>query len=127
MFIGRIDQLEALSNLWSKRTSSLVTCRGRRRIGKSTLIEEFAKRTADHFINITGLSPRKGMTDVRQRKNFCEELADFRFVRRSSTTGSFRLPSRPTGILTSFFHSKDFYPGVTAGDFKAPRPGTAAL
>lgn len=76
MFIGRIDQLEALSHLWSKRTSSLVTCRGRRRIGKSTLIEEFAKRTADHFINITGLSPRKGMTDVRQRKNFCEELAD---------------------------------------------------
>ena len=76
MFIGRADQLEALSNLWGKRTSSLVTCRGRRRIGKSTLIEEFAKRTADHFINITGLSPRKGMTDARQRKNFCEELAD---------------------------------------------------
>ena len=76
MFIGRTDQLEALSSLWGKRTSSLVTCRGRRRIGKSTLIEEFAKRTADHFINITGLSPRKGMTDARQRKNFCEELAD---------------------------------------------------
>ena len=76
MFIGRREQLEALSSLWDKRTASLVTCRGRRRIGKSTLIEEFAKRTADHFINITGLSPRKGMTDARQRKNFCEELAD---------------------------------------------------
>lgn len=76
MFIGRREQLEALSGLWGKRTSSLVTCRGRRRIGKSTLIEEFAKRTADHFINITGLSPRKGMTDARQRRNFCEELAD---------------------------------------------------
>ena len=76
MFIGRKDQLDALTALWNKRTSSLVTCRGRRRIGKSTLIEEFAKRTADHFINITGLSPRKGMTDARQRRNFCEELAD---------------------------------------------------
>jgi len=76
MFIGRQEHLEALSQLWSKRTSSLVTCRGRRRIGKSTLIEEFAKRTADHFINIVGLSPRKGMTDARQRANFCEELAD---------------------------------------------------
>lgn len=76
MFIGRKEQLEALEHLWGKRTSSLVTCRGRRRIGKSTLIEEFAKRTADHFINIAGLSPRKGMTDRRQRMNFCEELAD---------------------------------------------------
>jgi hypothetical protein len=76
MFIGRKEQLDALSLLWGKRTSSLVTCRGRRRIGKSTLIEEFARRTADHFINIVGLSPRKGMTDRRQRVNFCEELAD---------------------------------------------------
>lgn len=76
MFIGRKDQLEALSLLWNKRTASLVTCRGRRRIGKSTLIEEFAKRTADHFINIVGLPPRRGMTDSNQRVNFCVELAD---------------------------------------------------
>ena len=76
MFIGRHEQIEALSQLWNKRTSSLVTCRGRRRIGKSTLIEEFARRTADCFINIVGLPPRKGMTDVAQRRNFCEELAE---------------------------------------------------
>lgn len=76
MFVGRKDQLAALSNLWNKRTASLVTCRGRRRIGKSTLIEEFARMTADHFINIVGMSPRKGMTDRRQRMNFCEELSD---------------------------------------------------
>lgn len=76
MFIGRKEQLDALTHLWDKRTSSLVTCRGRRRIGKSTLIEEFAKRTSDHFINIVGLPPRKGMTDKRQRTNFCEELAE---------------------------------------------------
>lgn len=76
MFIGRREQLEALSLLWGKRTSSLVTCRGRRRIGKSTLIEEFARRTADHLINIVGLAPRKGMTDRIQLKNFCEELSD---------------------------------------------------
>ncbi len=76
MFIGRQDQLDALSQLWDKRTSSLVTCRGRRRIGKSTLISEFARRTADRFINIVGLPPRKGMTDRAQRRNFCGELAD---------------------------------------------------
>ncbi len=76
MFVGRQEQLTALSQLWNKRTSSLVTCRGRRRIGKSTLIEEFARRTADCFINIVGLPPRKGMTDLAQRRNFCDELAD---------------------------------------------------
>ena len=76
MFVGRQEQLTALSQLWNKRTSSLVTCRGRRRIGKSTLIEEFARRTADRFINIVGLPPRKGMTDVAQRRNFCAELSD---------------------------------------------------
>ena len=40
--IGRKDLLEDLESLWRKRTSSIVACRGRRRIGKSTLIREFA-------------------------------------------------------------------------------------
>ena len=47
MFVGREDDLAQLSGLWGKRVASLVTCRGRRRVGKSTLIEEFAKRTAE--------------------------------------------------------------------------------
>ncbi len=42
MFIGREDLLEKLKGLWQKNVPSLVTCRGRRRIGKSTLIREFA-------------------------------------------------------------------------------------
>ena len=45
MFVGRERELELLSSLWDKSTASLVSCRGRRRIGKSSLIEEFAKRT----------------------------------------------------------------------------------
>lgn len=48
MFYGRKDILDRLQSLFKKRTSSLVTCRGRRRIGKSTLIEVFAQR-ADAF------------------------------------------------------------------------------
>jgi len=35
--------MKDLEALCFKRVASLVTCRGRRRIGKSTLIEEFAK------------------------------------------------------------------------------------
>lgn len=38
-FFGREDLIESLMSLWGKRVGSLCTCRGRRRIGKSTLIE----------------------------------------------------------------------------------------
>ena len=39
MFIGREKELELLDALWGRDAGVLVTCRGRRRIGKSTLIE----------------------------------------------------------------------------------------
>lgn len=76
MFIGRECELKDLTAFWGRDHGVLVTCRGRRRIGKSTLIQEFAARTADDFIAITGLAPRKGMTDARQRRNFCEKIAE---------------------------------------------------
>ena len=41
MFYGRETELTALDELWEKSVASLVVCRGRRRIGKSTLIGEF--------------------------------------------------------------------------------------
>ena len=44
-FFGRESELNELLSLWGKRGGSLVTCRGRRRIGKSTLVEEFARRS----------------------------------------------------------------------------------
>ena len=44
-FIGRAQEMAALMDLWEKRASSFVVCRWRRRIGKSTLIEEFASRS----------------------------------------------------------------------------------
>lgn len=45
MFVGRENELSALQALFDKPMPSLVTCRGRRRIGKSTLIEEFARQS----------------------------------------------------------------------------------
>ena len=59
MFIGRKEQLADLMTLWRKRTSSIVACRGRRRIGKSTLFREFARRSADVYIEIEGLAPQQ--------------------------------------------------------------------
>lgn len=64
-----------MSALWGKRTSSLVTCRGRRRIGKSTLIEHFAETSGARLIKIEGIRPTAKMTNVDQLRNFCEQLA----------------------------------------------------
>ena len=77
MFVGRERDLKDLEALWGRDHGVLVTCRGRRRIGKSTLIEEFAARTADRFVCIEGLPPRKGMTDAAQRRWFCEKVAEY--------------------------------------------------
>ena len=75
-FIGRKEELETLARLWRKSSPSLAVCSGRRRIGKSTLIEEFAARSGCRFIEIEGLAPDKKMTDERQRNHFLERLAD---------------------------------------------------
>ena len=75
MFVGRENELESLRLLLDKRTSSLVACRGRRRIGKSTLIEEFARRNRCRLVEIDGLLPREGMTNQVQLDNFIEKLA----------------------------------------------------
>ena len=77
MFIGREREISDLNGFWGRDHGVLMTCRGRRRIGKSTLIAEFASRTAKNFIPIVGLAPRKGMTDARQRRNFCEKVAEY--------------------------------------------------
>ena len=74
-FFGREDLLRQLSDLWDKRTASLVTCRGRRRVGKSTLVEEFAKISFATFIKLEGLRPKKGMTNANQLAFFANKLS----------------------------------------------------
>ncbi len=75
MFYGREDILDRLMSLFKKRTSSLVTCRGRRRIGKSTLIEVFAQRADARFIKIEGLKPRPKLSNADELANFAAQLA----------------------------------------------------
>ena len=74
MFLGRERELESLRLLLQKPTASLVACRGRRRIGKSTLFKEFARRNKTEFVVIEGLGPRKGQTNADQLRNFGERL-----------------------------------------------------
>ena len=63
-FFGREEYLDKLDALWRKRASSLVVVSGRRRIGKTTLVEEFARRSGCRFIEIAGLPPEKKMTNA---------------------------------------------------------------
>ncbi len=49
-------------------------CKGRRRIGKSRLIEEFGKK-ATKFVSIQGLAPRTGITKKDQLGAFGTQLA----------------------------------------------------
>jgi AAA+ ATPase superfamily predicted ATPase len=52
----------------------LVTCRGRRRIGKSTLIREFG-RNAVRFLEFEGLPPRPKLSNKNQLTAFSQQLA----------------------------------------------------
>lgn len=76
MFFGREDIFERLEALTQKRVASLVTCRGRRRVGKSTLIEEFARRSHARFIKIEGKRPKDKLTNADELKTFARQLAD---------------------------------------------------
>ena len=76
MFVGREEQLAQLKALWRKPVASLVTCRGRRRIGKSTLIEEFARRNRVRFIKLEGVEPQPGVNNETQLTAFARQLAE---------------------------------------------------
>ena len=76
MFIGREEQIDQLKTLWRKPVASLVTCRGRRRIGKSTRIEEFARRSHVRFIKLEGVEPQPGVDNETQLMAFARQLAE---------------------------------------------------
>ena len=77
MFYGRKRELDELMALWRKPTASLVTCRGRRRIGKSTLVQEFARLSHARFVKIEGKPPEPGLSNRGQLDSFAEQLACF--------------------------------------------------
>ena len=97
MFFGREGQIEQLESLWRKRVGSLVTCRGRRRIGKSTLIEQFAKKTASRFIKIEGVKPKPKFANENELEAFAMQLA--------AQTGAD--PTTPSNWLNAFIRLND--------------------
>lgn len=73
-FIGREAELSRLRQFLHKKTASLIVIRGRRRIGKSRLVEEFAKGST--FYSFAGLAPTKETTAQSQRDVFAAQLSE---------------------------------------------------
>lgn len=76
VFIGRKNELVRLSALHKKKTPNLVVVKGRRRVGKSRLINFFASSCPENRLwDFAGLAPQKGMNDQSQRDHFARQLA----------------------------------------------------
>src|SRR3990167_1734207 len=72
-FVGRKEELQILNKLFKKNSASLVVVLGRRRIGKSRLIEEFAKKYT--FYQFSALPPTNKTTQQLQIDEFSRQLS----------------------------------------------------
>lgn len=115
-FVGRESELQRLENLTKSERSCLVVIKGRRRIGKSRLAEEFGK--GKEFLPFSGLAPAKGISAQDQRDAFARQLMmlfhlpPFTFIDWSDGFAhlSRYLTKKPTVILfdeISWMSSKD--------------------
>ncbi len=87
LFLGRKQELSRLSRLKRLKKASLVVIKGRRRVGKSTLVQEFAKNK--RLISLSGLPPAPGITQQKQRDEFGDQLClELRLPRVSFSTWS---------------------------------------
>ena len=82
MFIGRTDELKTLDKLYNKDKFQLVIMYGRRRIGKTTLINEFLKNKKAIFF------AAQEANDYLNLEMFSDKLYDF--FNMPKTTGSFK-------------------------------------
>ncbi|MBF0359925.1 MAG: ATP-binding protein [Oligoflexia bacterium] len=76
-FWGRENELHQLKQMWELQGSGahLIVCEGRRRIGKSYLIEHFGTTSAEIFLEFQGLAPRPGISNKDQLQNFTEQIS----------------------------------------------------
>jgi uncharacterized protein len=72
-FIGRQRELAKLRQVTESRIASFIVLKGRRRIGKTRLAQEFGKNF--RTLIFTGLPPTEGVTAKLQRENFASQLA----------------------------------------------------
>jgi len=73
-FVGRSDELAQMAPFLVKETASLLVIKGRRRVGKSRLAEEFSKGHVFH--KFSGLPPVEGVTAQDQRDEFARQMSE---------------------------------------------------
>lgn len=73
MFIGREKELKRLQEFKKRKVAGIIVCSGRRRVGKSTLIEHFGQKT--RFLEFYGLAPRENLSNKDQLQHFSEQLS----------------------------------------------------
>lgn len=81
-FVGRSEELTRLKDLLYKKSASLVTIQGRRRIGKSTLIRRFCQLEQIACYEIQGLPPRPKISNKNQLDEFAKHLAKYLNVKQ---------------------------------------------
>jgi len=73
-FVGREHELTQLRGLRDRKIASLAVIKGRRRIGKSRLIEEFAKDDGIDFLRFSGIPATQNTTAQDQRDEFARQI-----------------------------------------------------
>lgn len=73
-FIGRQKELKQLLHMSKKQKASFIVVKGRRRVGKSRLIDEFSK-TFEQYYKFEGLAPEPDVTPRDQLEEFCRQLS----------------------------------------------------
>ncbi len=104
-FVGRKSELKQLQELSELDRASIAVIKGRRRIGKSRLAEEFGRGKI--FLSFSGIAPIQGVTAQDQRDAFGRQLATLFQLPPLTFTDwsdafahlSLRLTSQPTVIL----------------------------
>lgn len=76
IFVGRQSELDRLRGVHNKKLAALVVIKGRRRVGKSRLVSEFARLYPKYvFWSFAGLAPQDGIGAQEQRDHFAHQLS----------------------------------------------------
>ena len=98
VFVGRKKEMRELKDLMKKKSASFVVVKGRRRIGKSRLLDEFSKDIST--FKFTGLAPQESTTKQSQLDEFSRQLSvatDLPEIKADDWSKLFALLAREAG------------------------------
>ena len=134
MFYGRETELKRLTELLKKPTASLVVLKGRRRIGKSSLVEEFSKQFT-HYYSFTGHPPEHTQKKDYQKTIFLKKLQKYiggpKIVSKTSISNDLirgmkveliEEPSAPNNHVTQILFQNDNLTYILQANYGSPLP-----